>query len=111
MCVFERSSVDFTCSFDYPSFYTLKTTKWFKPKKRQKQDGSQQGIFVHHSEAAEIDQLYKNRTVYANRDKNCSLQLHNVSKSDIGKYFFRLETDYGGKYTGLGGINLNVAGK
>ncbi|XP_048008426.1 B-cell receptor CD22 [Megalobrama amblycephala] len=109
ICVFERSSVDFTCSFDYPSVYTLKTTKWFKPKKPQKQDGTQQGIFVHHSEVAEIDQLYKNRTVYANQDKNCSLQLHNISKSDIGIYLFRFETDYRGKYTGLGGINLNVA--
>ncbi|XP_051721044.1 B-cell receptor CD22 isoform X1 [Ctenopharyngodon idella] len=110
ICVFERSSVDFTCSFDYPSFQTLKTTKWFKPNKHQKQDGTQQGIFVHHSEAAEIDQLYKNRTVFANQDKNCSLQLYNVSKSDIGKYFFRLETNYyRGKYTGPGGIYLNVA--
>ncbi|XP_077070845.1 B-cell receptor CD22 [Siphateles boraxobius] len=110
ICVFENSSVDFTCSFNYPNFHTLKTTKWFKPKKYQKQDGSQEGIFVYHSKAAEIDQLYKDRTVYANRDKNCSLQLHNVSKSDIGKYFFRLETNYlNGKYTGSVGINLDVA--
>ncbi|KAK7158196.1 hypothetical protein R3I93_009408 [Phoxinus phoxinus] len=110
MCVFERSSVDFTCSFDYPNYHTLQTTKWFKPKKNQKQDGTQEGIFVYHSKAAEIDQLYKDRTVYANRDKNCSLQLHNVSKSDIGKYFFRLETNYlFGKFTGSGGIYLNVA--
>ncbi|KAK9961377.1 hypothetical protein ABG768_009167 [Culter alburnus] len=108
ICVFERSSVDFTCSFDYPSFHTIKTTKWFRPRKHQKQDGSQQGISVHHSEAAEIDQLYKNRTVYANQEKNCSLQLHNVSKSDIGKYFFRLETNFG-KNTGSGGIYLNIA--
>lgn len=112
ICVFERSSVDFTCSFDYASSHTLKITKWFKPKIYQKQDGSQEGLFVHHSMAREIDQLYKNRTVYANQDKNCSLKLHNVSKSDIGKYFFRLETNsYRGKYTGHGGIYLNVAGK
>lgn len=110
MCVFERSSVDFSCSFDYPYLHTLKTTKWFKPKNDQKQDGSQEGIFVYHSKAAVIDQLYKDRTVYADRDKNCSLQLHNVSKSDTGKYFFRLETNFG-KFTGSGGIYLDVAGK
>lgn len=111
MCVFERSSVDFTCSFDYPDLLKLKTTKWFKPKLNQKQDGSQEGIFVYHSMVSEIDQLYIDRTVYANRDKNCSLQLHNVSKSDIGKYFFRLETNLLGKFTGSGGIFLDVAGK
>ncbi|CAM4704274.1 unnamed protein product [Leuciscus chuanchicus] len=107
MCVFERSSVDFTCSFDYPYLNTLKTTKWFKLY--QKQDGSQEGIFVYHSMASEIDQLYKDRTVYANQHKNCSLQLHNVSKSDRGKYFFRLETNYLGKFTGPGGIYLDIA--
>lgn len=79
-------------------------------KKHQKKDGTQEGVFVHHSEVAEIDQLYKSRTVYADQDKNCSLQLHNVSKSDIGNYFFRFET-YVKKYTGLGGVYLNVAGK
>jgi len=110
MCVFERSSVDFTCSFDYPYRYTFKTAKWFKPRNYQKQDGSQEGIFVYHSNPADTDQLYKDRTAYANQDKNCSLRLHNVSKSDIGKYFFRFETNLE-KFTGLGGINLDVAGK
>ncbi|XP_067304107.1 B-cell receptor CD22 isoform X1 [Pseudorasbora parva] len=110
ICVFERSSVDFTCSFQYPSYQTLKITKWFKPREYQKQDGSQEGIFVYNSKVAEIDQRYRNRTVYAKQDNNCSLQLHNVSKSDIGKYFFRLETNFlNGKYTGSGGIYLSVA--
>ncbi|KAG1936809.1 B-cell receptor CD22-like [Pimephales promelas] len=108
MCVFERSSVDFTCSFDYPYRYTFKTAKWFKPRNYQKQDRSQEGIFVYHSNPADTDQLYKDRTAYANQDKNCSLRLHNVSKSDIGKYFFRFETNLE-KFTGLGGINLDVA--
>lgn len=113
ICAFERSSVDFSCTFDYPDdYYTLKTTIWFKPEAHQNQDGSQVGISVYNSEAAKIHRLYKHRTAYANKDKNCSLQLHNVSKSDTGKYFFRIETNYiYGKYTGPGGINLIVAGK
>ncbi len=113
ICAFERSSVDFSCKFDYPDhYYTLKTTKWFKPEAHQNQDGSQVGISVYNSETADIHRLYKNRTAYANKDKNCSLQLHNVSKSDSGKYFFHIETNYfRGKYTGPGGINLIVAGK
>ncbi|KAF4102830.1 B-cell receptor CD22 [Onychostoma macrolepis] len=110
ICAIERSSVDFSCTFDYPHHSTLKTTKWFKPEAHQNQDGSQVGISVYNSEAAKIHQLYKNRTAYANKDKNCSLQLHNVSKSDTGTYFFRIETySLYGKYTGPGGINLNVA--
>ncbi|KAL1259967.1 hypothetical protein QQF64_010544 [Cirrhinus molitorella] len=110
ICAFERSSVDFSCRFDYSSYHRDITTKWFKPEAHQKQDGTQVGISVYHSKAAEIHQLYKNRTAYANQDNNCSLRLHNVSKSDIGKYFFRIETNsYYEKYTGPGGIHLNVA--
>uniref|UniRef100_A0A673IC74 B-cell receptor CD22 n=1 Tax=Sinocyclocheilus rhinocerous TaxID=307959 RepID=A0A673IC74_9TELE len=110
ICAFERSSVDFSCMFDYSDYRILKTTYWFKPEAHQKQDGSQVGISAYNSEAAKIHQLYKNRTAYANRDKNCSLQLHNVSKSDTGMYFFRFETySSRGKYTGPGGINLSVA--
>lgn len=111
ICVLERSSVDFKCTFDYPYYSTLETTKWFKPEAHQKQDGTQVGISVYHSNTAEIHQLYKNRTAYANQDRNCSLQLHNVSKNDNGMYFFRFEYSYRGKYTGLGGIHLSVAGK
>ncbi|XP_043117248.1 B-cell receptor CD22 [Puntigrus tetrazona] len=110
MCAFERSSVDFSCMFDYKDYHTLNTICWFRPEAHQKQDGSQVGIFVYNSEAAKIHQLYKNRTTYANRDKNCSLQLHNVSLNDTGMYFFRYETQYyNGKYTGPGGIKLTVA--
>uniref|UniRef100_A0A8C2GWW6 B-cell receptor CD22 n=1 Tax=Cyprinus carpio TaxID=7962 RepID=A0A8C2GWW6_CYPCA len=109
ICVLERSSVDFKCTFDYPYYSTLETTKWFKPEADQKQDGTQVGISVYHSNTAEIHQLYKNRTAYANQDRNCSLQLHNVSKNDNGMYFFRFEYSYRGKYTGLGGIHLSVA--
>uniref|UniRef100_A0A671MK75 B-cell receptor CD22 n=1 Tax=Sinocyclocheilus anshuiensis TaxID=1608454 RepID=A0A671MK75_9TELE len=110
ICAFERSSVDFSCKFDCSDYRILKTTYWFKPGAHQKQDGSQVGISVYNSEAAKIHQLYKNRTAYANRDKNCSLQLHNVSKSDTGMYFFRFETySSRGKYTGPGGISLRVA--
>ncbi|XP_016137447.1 B-cell receptor CD22-like [Sinocyclocheilus grahami] len=110
ICAFERSSVDFSCMFDCSDYHILKTKYWFKPEAHQKQDGSQVGISVYNSEAAKIHQLYKNRTAYANRDKNCSLQLHNVSKSDTGMYFFRFETySSRGKYTGPGGINLRVA--
>ncbi|XP_016119742.1 uncharacterized protein, partial [Sinocyclocheilus grahami] len=112
ICVLERSSVDFSCTFDYPYYYTLKTTKWFKPEVHQKQDGSQMGISVYQSNTAEIHQLYKNRTAYANQDRNCSLQIHNVSKSDNGMYFFRFEMNSNyGKYTGSGGIHLSVAAK
>ncbi|XP_016339286.1 sialoadhesin-like [Sinocyclocheilus anshuiensis] len=110
ICVLERSSVDFSCTFDYPYYYTPKTTKWFKPEVHQKQDGSQMGISVYQSNTAEIHQLYKNRTAYANQDRNCSLQIHNVSKSDNGMYFFRFEMNSNyGKYTGSGGIHLSVA--
>ncbi|XP_052002251.1 B-cell receptor CD22 [Xyrauchen texanus] len=110
ICAFEGSSVDFSCSFEYPDTHTLRTLKWFKPETYQKQDGSQNGIAVYHSSAEEINKLYQKRTVYTNQDKNCSLKLHNVSKTDIGRYFFRLTTNrYYGKFTGSGGINLNVA--
>lgn len=110
MCVFEGSSVDFSCLFDYPDYLKLTVTKWFRPGKNQKQDGSQQGITVYHSNIALISWPYKGRTAYANQNKNCSLRLRNVSKRDIGRYFFRIETnDYYEKFTGSGGIQLKVA--
>ncbi|XP_051575305.1 B-cell receptor CD22-like isoform X2 [Myxocyprinus asiaticus] len=110
ICAFEGSSVDFSCSFEYPYSHTLGTLKWFKPETYQKQDGSHEGIVVYHSNAKETNKLYQNRTVYTNQDKNCSFKLHNVSKTDIGRYFFRLTTNSRyGKFTGPGGINLNVA--
>ncbi|XP_065154847.1 B-cell receptor CD22 isoform X3 [Paramisgurnus dabryanus] len=110
ICTFENSSVDFSCTFDFPYGHTLVVSKWFKPRKDQKQDGSQEGMFVYHTDAAEIHELYMNRATYANQDKNCSLKLHNVSRKDIGKYFFRFETNYWWlKYTGPGGIDLIVA--
>ncbi|XP_056331240.1 B-cell receptor CD22 [Danio aesculapii] len=110
ICVLEGSSVDFSCSFDYPDYLRVTLTKWFRPDKNQKQDGSQQGITVYHSNRALISWLYKDRTAYANQNKNCSLQLQNVSKGDIGRYFFRIETNYYfEKFTGSGGIHLKVA--
>ncbi|XP_057195777.1 B-cell receptor CD22 isoform X2 [Triplophysa rosa] len=110
ICVFESSSVEFSCSFDF-LYGRIVTSKWFKPRAYEKQDGSQEGRFVYHSNPAEIHKRYKNRTTFANQDRNCSLTLHNVSKKDIGRYFFRFETQYQfGKFTGSNGIDLNVAG-
>nr|XP_055067121.1 B-cell receptor CD22-like [Misgurnus anguillicaudatus] len=110
ICAFENSSVDFSCTFDFPYGQTLVVSKWFKPRKDQKQDGSQEGMFVYHTDAAEIHEHYRNRTTYANQDKNCSLKLHNVSRKDIGKYYFRFEIQHWwGKYTGQGGIDLSIA--
>lgn len=112
ICAFEGSSVDFSCSFDYPDYLKVTVTKWFRPDKYQKQDGSQQGITVYHSNAAYISRLYRDRTAYANQDKNCSLRVRNVSKGDVGRYFFRTKTNYyNEKFTGSGGIHLKVAGK
>nr|XP_055067118.1 B-cell receptor CD22-like [Misgurnus anguillicaudatus] len=109
ICAFENSSVDFSCTFDFPRGYTLRVSKWFKPDKDQKQDGSQEGMFVYHTYAGETPERYINRATYANQDKNCSLKLHNVSKKDIGRYFFRFHTDYYRRYTGPGGIDLSIA--
>lgn len=111
ICVYESSSVEFSCSFDFP-YGRIVTSKWFKPRVYEKQDGSQEGMFVYHSNPAEIHRLYQNRTTFANQGRNCSLTLHNVSKKDIGRYFFRFETQYSfGQFTVINGINLNVAGK
>ncbi|XP_030639044.1 B-cell receptor CD22 [Chanos chanos] len=109
-CVLEGSTVDFSCSYNYPRGLLINTLKWFKPRRRQKQDGSQQGVFVYHTDSKQIEESYRGRTEFENEDKKCTLRLHNVSVSDIGRYFFRFETtSYGEMWTGMGGIFLQLA--
>ncbi|XP_036414327.1 B-cell receptor CD22 isoform X2 [Colossoma macropomum] len=97
-CVFKGSSVDFGCTYNYPAGYRVKILKWIKQEQKHIK-------LVYHSDPEQVDLSYRRRTELANEDKNCTLRLHNVSESDVGKYFFRFYTGWAGSE----GTYLNVA--
>ncbi|KAL7840266.1 hypothetical protein AOLI_G00255890 [Acnodon oligacanthus] len=97
-CVFKGSTVDFGCTYNYPAGYRVRILKWIKQEPKHMKP-------VYHSDPEQIDSSYRRRTELANEDNNCTLRLHSVSESDVGKYFFRF---YTGR-TGSEGTYLNVA--
>lgn len=46
-----------------------------------------------------------------NKRHNCSLKINQVEHNDAGEYTFRFITDKEGKWTGVDGSTLKVAGK
>ncbi|XP_017564266.1 B-cell receptor CD22 isoform X1 [Pygocentrus nattereri] len=97
-CVFKGSSVDFGCTYNYPADYRVKILKWIKQEPKHIKP-------VYHSDPEQVDLSYRRRTELANEDNNCTLRLHNVSESDVGKYYFCFYTGQAGSE----GTYLNVA--
>uniref|UniRef100_A0AAZ3STP5 B-cell receptor CD22 n=2 Tax=Oncorhynchus tshawytscha TaxID=74940 RepID=A0AAZ3STP5_ONCTS len=101
ICALKWSTVDLTCSYTYPSGYTVTTTLWF----------TKWGTGVEPKDLGQ-DPEYAGRLVYNGDKKNdCTMTITDLRERDSATYKFRLLTDQeGGKYTGEPGVTLSVTG-
>ncbi|XP_064857182.1 B-cell receptor CD22-like isoform X2 [Oncorhynchus nerka] len=101
ICTFKGSSVELTCSYTYPSGYTITTTFWFN-----KYDAEENYVSL------KDDPDYKGRVTYREDEENGHiLTITDLRESDSATYTFRF-TDQTGKwrYTGKPGVTLSVTG-
>ncbi|XP_036418542.1 uncharacterized protein LOC118802171 [Colossoma macropomum] len=98
VCVLKGSSVDFHCTYSYPSNQSITEAFWHycSPEEGLK-DLRQEEQFAGRVEFIG-DQL-----------RNCTLRMRDVRKNDSGEYRFRFITKTKeGKFSGKPGITLNV---
>ncbi|XP_071032017.1 LOW QUALITY PROTEIN: uncharacterized protein [Oncorhynchus clarkii lewisi] len=93
ICALKGSTVELTCSYTYPSGYTITTTFWFTK-------------IVNLSD----DPDYKGRVMYRSDRMNVHiLKITDLRERDSAEYKFKFITDQtGGKYTGDPGVTLSV---
>ncbi|KAL6484125.1 hypothetical protein MHYP_G00061700 [Metynnis hypsauchen] len=98
VCALEGSSVDFPCTYSYPSNKTVTEMFWF--------------YFVPKVEPTDLreEKQFAGRVEFlGDKKRNCTLRMRNVRKSDSREYFFRFKTDYaGGRFSGKPGVILQV---
>nr|XP_029502687.1 Down syndrome cell adhesion molecule-like protein 1 [Oncorhynchus nerka] len=97
ICVLKGSTVELTCSYTYPSGYTVTTTFWFTKK---------------YAVSLSNDPDYKGRVTYRSDKMNGhTLTITDLRESDSATYMFRF-TDQTGKwrYFGKPGVTLSVTG-
>ena len=101
ICALKGSTVELSCSYTYPSGYTVTTTLWF----------TEWGTGVEPKDLGQ-DPKYAGRLVYHGDKKNdCTLKITDLRERDSATYKFRLLTDQeGGKYSGSPGVTLSVTG-
>ncbi|XP_031677498.1 sialoadhesin isoform X2 [Oncorhynchus kisutch] len=100
ICVLKGSTVELTCSYTYPSGYTVTTTFWF----------------TKYNAVGPVslsdDPDYKGRVTYRkDKENEHTLTITDLRESDSATYKFRF-TDQTGKwrYTGEPGVTLSVTG-
>uniref|UniRef100_A0A4W5L3V6 Ig-like domain-containing protein n=1 Tax=Hucho hucho TaxID=62062 RepID=A0A4W5L3V6_9TELE len=101
ICTLKRSTAELTCSYTYPSGYTVTTTLWFtewgtgKEPKNLGQDPEYAGRLEYHGD----------------KKKDCTLRITDLRESDSATYRFRFITDQtAGRYFGNPGVTLSVTG-
>uniref|UniRef100_A0A8C7IKK9 Immunoglobulin subtype domain-containing protein n=1 Tax=Oncorhynchus kisutch TaxID=8019 RepID=A0A8C7IKK9_ONCKI len=100
ICVLKGSTVELTCSYTYPSGYTVTTTFWFTKYNAV-------GLV-----SLSDDPDYKGRVTYRkDKENEHTLTITDLRESDSATYKFRF-TDQTGKwrYTGEPGVTLSVTG-
>ncbi|XP_071202210.1 B-cell receptor CD22-like [Salvelinus alpinus] len=99
ICALNGSTVELSCSYIYPSGYTVTTTFWFTKKETgvEPKDLGQ-------------DPEYAGRLEYhGDKKKDCTLRITDLRERDSAKYKFRFITNQTvGKYTGEPGVPLSV---
>uniref|UniRef100_A0A6Q2ZPX6 Ig-like domain-containing protein n=1 Tax=Esox lucius TaxID=8010 RepID=A0A6Q2ZPX6_ESOLU len=74
ICALKGSTVDLSCSYTYPSDYTVKTTEWFYRKKQNWK---------------KISDNYAGRVLYlGNKVNECTLKITDLREEDSTSYIF-----------------------
>ncbi|XP_017539501.2 uncharacterized protein LOC108412114 [Pygocentrus nattereri] len=98
VCALEGSSVDFPCTYSYPSDQTVTEMFWF--------------YFVPKVEPTDLseEQQFAGRVEFlGDKKRNCTLRMRDVRKTDSREYFFRFKTDSArGRFSGKPGVILQV---
>lgn len=103
ICAVKNSSVLIPCSFFFPSTLVVHRVMW-----GHERNNIFEGPFLFDSDNF-LDPKFQ---YHGDKKSNCSLIIHQISRNDSGKYTFRFVTnDPKGKFTGVDGSMLKVAGK
>nr|XP_024000267.1 uncharacterized protein LOC112078193 [Salvelinus alpinus] len=101
ICTLKGSTVDLSCSFTYPSGYTVTTTFWF----------NKWGTGVEPKDLGPNPEYAGRLEYHGDKKKDCTLKITDLRERDSATYRFRLLTDQeGGKYSGSPGVTLSVTG-
>ncbi|XP_035376978.1 sialic acid-binding Ig-like lectin 9 [Electrophorus electricus] len=95
------SLVELPCTYSYPSDDKVEHTFWY---------------YVHPKEDPQdlsLEEQFTGRVEYVgDKEKNCTLRIRGLRKSDSGEYRFRFSTNTErGKFSGKPGVILNITGK
>ncbi|KAL7832436.1 hypothetical protein AOLI_G00299840 [Acnodon oligacanthus] len=98
LCALEGSSVDFPCIYSYPRYQTVTETLWYYFQ-------SKVGLTD-----LSVDEQFAGRVEFlVDKERNCTLRMNNLTKTDSGEYYFRFSTDtVVGSFSGKPGVILNV---
>uniref|UniRef100_A0A671NKR7 B-cell receptor CD22 n=1 Tax=Sinocyclocheilus anshuiensis TaxID=1608454 RepID=A0A671NKR7_9TELE len=99
ICALKNSSVIMSCTYKYPTEYTIMNVFWTKNAVKGKE-----------SPDLSEDPEYSQRLQYlGDKQQNCTIRLSHVTQKDSHKYCFRFITDQpDGKWTGYPGVTLTV---
>ncbi|KAI4881094.1 hypothetical protein NFI96_029121, partial [Prochilodus magdalenae] len=96
LCALEGSSVDFHCTYAPPSNQTVTGVFWYYEQLKD--------LFHEAQFAGRVEFI-------GDRERNCTLRMRGVRKTDSGEYGFQFSTNADkGRFSGTSGVLLNVAG-
>ncbi|KAL7832437.1 hypothetical protein AOLI_G00299850 [Acnodon oligacanthus] len=94
LCALEGSSVDFPCTYSYPRDQTVTETLWYDFRL---------------TDLSVVEQFAGRVEFLVDKERNCTLRMNNLTKTDSGEYYFRFSTDTaGGSFSGKPGVILSV---
>ncbi|XP_051901442.1 B-cell receptor CD22-like isoform X2 [Pristis pectinata] len=100
----EGSCVRIPCTFDHPARSPLSEVMWLKDNKTHgslviDSKGLSNSSFLHRT------QLHPGWEV----EKDCTLTVDGLTHGDVGRYYFRIKTKDGEKYSGPDGVLVNIS--
>ncbi|XP_072570766.1 sialoadhesin-like isoform X2 [Paramormyrops kingsleyae] len=105
LCAIRGSTVVIPCSYKHPASLRVETVMWCLDD-----EICDKMLYVSHSSNTNISAEYRGRAEYlGNKEKNCTLQIKNITHKHAGVYTFRFTTnEKTGKWSGKPGTTLKV---